>query len=100
MRGMYFTIGLLCAACPILCQTSISGTVRDVRNKPLPAAEVQVQSESTGARWKSQSENDGSYCVTGLPADHYKVTVRLAGFRTVSHSDVERSEERRVGKEC
>jgi hypothetical protein len=89
MCGAYFTIGLLFATCPAFCQTSIFGTVRDVRSQPLPAVEVQVQNESTGTRWKGQSDNDGSYSISGLAPDRYKVTVRLPGFRTVSHGGVE-----------
>lgn len=72
MRGAYFTVGLLFAACPALCQTSIFGTVRDVRSEPLLSVEVQVQSESTGARWKSESDDSGRYSVNGLPPDRYK----------------------------
>ena len=89
---LYHTVvlSLLLAAyaLPAIGQTAISGTVRDSRGEALAEVEVQVQSESTGARWKTSSDDSGRYSVAGLPPDHYKVTVRLAGFRTVARGGV------------
>jgi len=62
----------------------ISGVVHDFRAQVLVGADVQVQSESTGARWKTRTEDEGRYAVAGLPPGPYKVTVRMAGFRTVA----------------
>jgi hypothetical protein len=89
---LYFTIALAAAlfmAAPARSQNSISGTIRDIQAQPLAGVEVQAQSESTGARWKGRSDNSGCYSIDRLPADRYKVTVRLPGFRTVSHGGVE-----------
>lgn len=63
----------------------ISGVVHDSQSHLLPGAEVQVQSESTGARWKIRTDEEGRYAIAGLPRGAYKVTVRIAGFRTVAH---------------
>jgi len=58
--------------------------VQDSSGRVLPGAEVQVQNELTGARWRTQSDENGRYTVAGLPPGQYKVTVRLPGFRTLS----------------
>jgi hypothetical protein len=79
---------LAAAVLPANGQTAISGTVRDTRGDSLPEVDVQVQSESTGARWKARSGDDGCYSVATLPRGRYKVSVRLPGFRTVSRGDV------------
>jgi hypothetical protein len=85
-----FLVGLLLAAAalPAAGQTAISGTVRDSRGETLAEADVQVQSESTGARWKTRSDNHGRYMVADLPPDRYKITVRAPGFRTVARGGV------------
>ena len=91
MRGVSFLPVLLlafAAAGPAFSQASITGMVRGARSQTLPEADVQVQSESTGARWKARSDERGLYTVRGLRPGTYKVTVRLAGFRTVSRGGV------------
>src|SRR5260370_32709950 len=77
--GLLFTFGAALWA-----QTGIFGVVRDSSRRLLQGAEVQVQSESTGVIWKTQSDENGDYCLAGLPPGHYKVTARLPGFRTVA----------------
>ncbi|HEV3201069.1 MAG TPA: carboxypeptidase-like regulatory domain-containing protein [Bryobacteraceae bacterium] len=79
---------LVAAAGAANAQGVISGTVRDTRGDALPEADVQVQSESTGTRWKTQSEDRGRYSISGLSPDRYKITVRLPGFRTVARGGV------------
>jgi hypothetical protein len=63
---------------------SIYGGVADSFGHAVVGAAVQVQSESTGARWRIQTNDAGRYSVAGLLPDRYKVTIRMAGFRTVS----------------
>jgi hypothetical protein len=76
-----FTCALLmCAA-----ETGgLSGSVSDSSGTVLSGAEVLVQSEATGARWKTVTDEQGRYLVPALAPGRYKATVRLAGFRTVS----------------
>ena len=87
-RPSFLIALLLASAGAASAQGVISGTVRDTRGDALPEAEVQVQSESTGARWKTQSDDRGSYGISGLMPDRYKITVRLPGFRTVARGGV------------
>ncbi|MBV9745489.1 MAG: TonB-dependent receptor, partial [Acidobacteriia bacterium] len=62
----------------------LSGLVEDTSGHPLANANVLVQSESTGARWRIQTDDSGRYQITGISPGRYKITTRLAGFRTVS----------------
>lgn len=91
MRFLAFLTGslLLFAGCGFAAeQSGIFGVVRDVTGHVLPDIDLQVQSESTGARWRVRSNDDGRYAVEGLPPGRYKVTVRMPGFRTVSRVGV------------
>jgi hypothetical protein len=69
-------------------RAGIFGAARDSVGHVLAGAEVQVQSESTGAIWKQPTDNAGAYSVAGLPPGRYKVTIRMSGFRTVSRVGV------------
>jgi hypothetical protein len=62
----------------------IFGSVEDSFGHILPGAEVQVQSASTGTRWKARTDDAGHYSIAGLPPGQYKVTIRMPGFHTVS----------------
>ena len=64
--------------------TALSGQVQDVSGHSLAGADVLVQSQSSGARWRIRTDDNGRYQVAGLAPGRYKVTVRLPGFRTVS----------------
>jgi hypothetical protein len=64
--------------------SSIFGSVQDSFGHLVAGAEVQAQSQSSGARWKTQTDDAGRYSIAGLPPGHYKVTIRMPGFRTVS----------------
>jgi len=69
-------------------RAGIFGAARDSSGNVVAGAEVQIQSESTGARWKQLTDNDGAYSVAELPPGRYKVTIRMPGFRTVSRVGV------------
>ena len=86
MRSLGLVIGLLLFGISVSAgeQSGIFGVVQDSSGHLLPGAEIQVQSESTGARWRTQSDANGEYSVAGLPPGQYKLTVRLPSFRTVS----------------
>jgi len=69
---------------PAADQSMIYGVVEDATGQALAGADVRIQGEFTGARWKLTSDNEGRYSVAALPAGEYKITVRFPGFRTVS----------------
>ena len=80
---------ILLPAAAMCAAGSLSGRVTDSGGRPLPGAEVSVQSQDTGARWKAQTGADGTYEFAGLPPAGYKVTARNPGFRTVSRFGME-----------
>ena len=90
LRVRLFVIAIwLGSACPGAGPESLFGDVNDATGRALVGAEVQVQSDSTGARWKTQVDETGRYVVGPLAPGRYKVTVRLSGFRTVSRTGAE-----------
>ena len=87
MRLLPFAIGIVAVLpyrLPAGEATALSGQVEDASGHPLGSADVLVQSESTGARWRIRTDDNGRYQVAGLAPGRYKVTVRQPGFRTVS----------------
>jgi hypothetical protein len=86
MRAVLLVLGVLLEAALFASDRSmIYGIVQDhPSSHVLAGADVQIQSESTGARWRLTADDAGHYFVAALPPGEYKVTVRLPGFRTVS----------------
>jgi hypothetical protein len=86
IRWVVSAIGLvaLLAVVPAAGASILSGDIVDVGNRPLGGATVNVQSDLSGARWKTVTDEKGGYQVAGLAPGRYKIIVRLAGFRTVS----------------
>jgi hypothetical protein len=64
----------------------LEGAVRDRSGTAVEGAEVQIQSEMTGARQKVSSDEQGRYISAELTPGTYKLTVRAHGFRTVTES--------------
>lgn len=85
MQAVLLVIGVLLETAVFASdQSVIYGTVQDPAGHVLVGADVQIQSASTGARWRLTSDDTGRYLAAELPSGEYKVTVRLPGFRTVS----------------
>jgi hypothetical protein len=76
-----FLWALCLAAAPMI---GVFGVVRDRAGHILPGADIQAQSESTGARWRTHADEHGHYSLNGLIPGLYKLTVRYPGFRTIS----------------
>lgn len=62
----------------------VSGAVTDAGGRALAGVSVQAQSESTGARWRTATDDNGRYSIAPLAPGRYKITVRMEGFHTVS----------------
>ena len=86
MRWTLCAALLLTAACQAGEPNQLFGQVTDTKGGPLVGATIQVQSESTGARWMVQTDREGAYFLGGLAAGRFKVTARMPGFRTVSRT--------------
>lgn len=90
MNLQLFILGLLLGM-PFVAlaeQGAIGGAIQTINGQALFYADIQIQSENTGARWRTQSDDAGGYIVRDLPGGLYKVTVRMPGFRTVSRVGV------------
>src|ERR1051326_2661032 len=72
----------------VMGQTSTSGTIVGVVTDPtgavVPKAEVQLVNLDTNATATQTTGSDGGYVFPNLPPGPYKITVTLAGFRTVT----------------
>lgn len=66
----------------------VRGTVRASSGVPLSNAQVLAQSESSGMRWKTLTDEEGRYTLAALPPGRFKVTARLPGFRTVTRIEL------------
>ncbi len=66
----------------------VSGQIRDPSGAAVNDAAVTVIHLESGVRRTTDSESDGRYAVSSLPAGEYKITVRRQGFRTVARLGV------------
>jgi hypothetical protein len=66
----------------------LSGTVRDPSNAAIPQATVEASDQATGARYRTQTNETGSYTLPYLTPGTYDLTVEAPGFRTVRQTGV------------
>jgi hypothetical protein len=74
---------------PLMAQDSamISGVVRNSHGAELLAgAEILLQNEESGARWRASTNQEGQFVFATLPRGTFTLRVRFPGFRTVSRS--------------
>src|ERR1039457_6320423 len=107
MRRLAVLIGLLGAALAMaFAQTGgqITGEVSDPTGALVPNATVTVTNSATNMARTTTTNTSGLYSFPALTPGMYQVKAVASGFQTAVTSDVElqvqRSEERRVGKEC
>lgn len=67
---------------------TLRGTVRDSAGAVIPAAQIVVQNNGTGATHTTTSNSTGNYVVLQLPPANYTVTVSASGFEPSKFSDV------------
>src|ERR1041384_6125283 len=77
------------AAAQAVAGSQVSGIVRDTSGGALPGAEVTITKTDTGLMRTTFTGSDGTYALPNLAVGPYQLKVAL-----------QRSEERRVGKEC
>jgi hypothetical protein len=68
---------------------SVSGTVQDATKAVLPGAVVSATNVSTGIKSTATTNSAGVYNIAGLQPGTYKVTAEMAGFQTLSRTDVQ-----------
>ena len=109
-----------CGACAQTTNGSIAGRVEDVSKGVIEGAKVAAANLGTNFRYESTTNGAGEYTLANLPPGTYRMEVEKPGFKKIVKPDVilhvqdalaidfemtigpasERSEERRVGKEC
>ncbi len=81
---------LLAAALPAQVQSGrIVGTVLDPNGAVVPAAQVAITATATNQTTSIQTNDSGSYVVTGLNPGMYSVRVTMQGFQTTAVNQVE-----------
>src|SRR6202453_3471226 len=67
---------------------TITGTITDPTGLAVAAADVQAANVETGVVYTGASTAAGNYSIANLPVGTYVVTVKVAGFKTYTHSNL------------
>lgn len=68
---------------------TISGTVRDEKGAVVPKAEVSIQGAGNGISRTVNSDDNGFYLATSLPAGRYTISTAPSGFKKTVAADVD-----------
>ena len=68
---------------------TLVGTVTDSSGGVVVGAKVEAQNTGTHVVRSAVTNSGGNYVLPDLPAAHYSVTIRMAGFKTFTISDLE-----------
>jgi Carboxypeptidase regulatory-like domain len=68
---------------------SITGTVTDPSGLVVAGVAIEATNAETGAVYEAASTSAGNYTVPGLPVGTYVLSVKAAGFKTYTHSNLE-----------
>src|SRR2546430_1331368 len=89
---------------------SVRGVVTDSAQAAVPAAKVTITDVNRNLEHTTQADAMGRYVIMALPPGAYTLSAEAAGFQKFARSafvlavqqqaTIDRSEERRVGKEC
>lgn len=69
--------------------SSITGTVRDSQNLPIPGAEVDISDPALAISRTVTTSGTGVYQLAALPPGRYEIKVTKAGFRSEIFSNIE-----------
>ncbi|MGH9818146.1 MAG: carboxypeptidase regulatory-like domain-containing protein, partial [Candidatus Acidiferrales bacterium] len=79
----------LLASAPAWSQdTALTGTVTDATGAVVPAAEVAITNQATGAVRTVTSGEDGKYVFPQLSPGKYRIEIKSTGFKTAQKSDI------------
>ncbi len=68
---------------------TLVGTVTDSSGGSIVGATVEAKNEGTGVARSTLTDTSGEYTIPSLPAAHYSVTVKMAGFKTFDAAGIE-----------
>lgn len=86
--GFALLLGLAVGAVRAQSEAEISGVVTDTSGSVIPAANVKVESEETGAIRDLVTDESGRYDAPLLPVGSYKVTAGKTGFQSESKAGI------------
>jgi hypothetical protein len=92
LKNLLFAFLLMCfcinnSAYAQTTQASITGTVNDETNKPIPGASVQVKNNSTGFTTRTSTDSKGGFLFKELPlGGPYSVIVSFMGYGNQTRS--------------
>jgi len=84
LRNAAIGLALIALAAPVGAQTTtanISGVVTDALHAAVPGVAVRARNADTGFERKAESDQTGTYRLTGLPTGTYEVVADGQGFR-------------------
>ncbi len=97
IRALHFVLaGLLITLFPgiLRCQidlTSLTGTVEDSANRPVPGASISATHLNTGLIRTAVSDYQGTYTISDLPAGRYRIVIRKSGFQELTYASIEQA---------
>ncbi|HLH42960.1 MAG TPA: carboxypeptidase regulatory-like domain-containing protein [Bryobacteraceae bacterium] len=92
MRLFFLVVSLVMVSAALLGQAAngtITGIVSDPAGAVVANASVEVRNTDTGVVYPTVTTASGEYTVTQLPVGPYQVTVRVMGFKTYTHSNIQ-----------
>jgi hypothetical protein len=91
-RQASWMIALALAAAPLaaqVTQSAILGSVTDAAGAAVPNAKISIKNEGTNIERSMQTDEQGSYRMSGLLSGAYQVTVTAPGFKTFKQTRVD-----------
>jgi hypothetical protein len=67
---------------------TITGTVADPAGAVIASATVEAKNTETGVVYPAATTSTGNYTVSQLPVGTYEISVKVAGFKTYSHTNL------------
>ncbi len=68
---------------------TITGTVLDPAGAVVANAAVEAKNTATGVAYSAASTNTGNYTISNLPVGSYQVTIKVPGFKTYTHTNLQ-----------
>jgi hypothetical protein len=90
---MLCVLVFLCTSAAMICSQEITGDIRGIVNDPsgaaIAGASVEVTNTDRNAIIRTvKSDSSGNYVATFLPIGHYKVAVKVEGFRDFEANNI------------
>src|ERR1700733_2751844 len=68
---------------------TITGTVSDSTGAVVANAPIEARNNETGAVYPAASTNTGNYTVSNVPVGNYEMTIKVPGFKTYTHLNLQ-----------